>query len=135
VQNEDDFLDMLFQKSIFDRDISFANIWRREAEVALDEALDQVEDYSVRRIMHAVDWPAKGERKSVDVALEPSLTNGDAIEIDPVFIIVSVFEDDFLARFEPKILAVDDPAHRTVASVVDSNVQHTKPGWYRQEEW
>lgn len=72
--------------------------------------------------MHAVDWPTKGERKSIDIALEPGLSNGDAIEINPEFIVVSVLEDDFLAWFEPKILAVDDSAYSTVASVIDSNI-------------
>lgn len=86
--------------------------------------------------MNAEHAATKRQRKAIDVALKPCMADGHAVQVDPEFIVVFVFEDDVVARLESEVVpAVDDSGYDAIAGIEDGNVQDCKPGWDSQEEW
>lgn len=74
VQDEDDLFDGGVEEGFFDGGVGFAHVLGGVGEVALEEALQEVEDYARGAVVDADDGAAEGEGEAVDVGLEPGAT-------------------------------------------------------------
>lgn len=74
MQDQHDFLSILSKQAAFDNSVGTADISCGVAEVALDDALDQVEDDAIRAVMHARDRTTECQGQTIGVALEPMVT-------------------------------------------------------------
>ena len=71
VQNQDDLLVLLFEKRSLDRRIRSPDIGSRVAEIALDDALDEVENNAQRAVMDTSYGSSEGQSEAIQVGLEP----------------------------------------------------------------
>lgn len=71
VQNQDNLFVLLFEKRSLDRRIRSPDIGSRVAEIALDDALDEVEDNAQRAVMDTSDGSPERQSEAIEIGLEP----------------------------------------------------------------
>ena len=69
VQDENYFLVLFGENAFFDKDIAVSNVECRVAKVALDDALYQIENDTIRTIVHTGYLASKRQGQTVQVSL------------------------------------------------------------------